>query len=490
MSSSTDTSTSPQNKKPHQEPFTGVAPLLGAALLLGTGGGFVLATILTLSRLLNIPAGPWWTSTVQVHGHLQLYGWAGLFVLGIAFYFLPRLRGRPLAAPWLIPWILVAQVSGLLFRTLSQPFMAIAGSDTWRVLLITSGILECAALVGAVVLLGLTERYTPRAPTQKMSPRQGAPQSRTAFRSILPFLIGAFLSLGVASIVNLVNVVQAAYWSGFVLLPGDNLNVTLGLLGFLVPMALAMSAQSLPMYAGLEAFPRRILWPMAGVYLGGLVLFCVGMASGMQPGSWSGIVGGLGMLLVGISLLLFVGIFLRLMRTRGRLPERVARLAPEPEAVARTYKNRVQTERNAFGPFVALIASAYMWAVLGGLLLVADGLALLFGSEPIFALDAIRHSLALGFITLLICGIAPRMVTGFSGGRITSPKLVLATLWLGNIAALLRIGSLLAAPLLTSIQSAGVSLYSIAFGLSGPIGLALSICLLVNLWPALKSAKR
>ena len=82
------------------------------------------------------------------------------------------------------------------------------------------------------------------------------------------------------------------------------------------------------------------------------------------------------------------------------------------------------------------------------------------------------------------------MVTGFSGGRITSPKLVLATLWLGNIAALLRIGSLLAAPLLTSIQSAGVSLYSIAFGLSGPIGLALSICLLVNLWPALKSAKR
>src|SRR3989442_15843989 len=89
------TTTSSSDKKTHQEPFTRVAPLLGAALLLGTGGGFVLATVLTLTLALHLSVGPWWAAMAQAHGHLQLYGWAGLFVLGEAFHFLPRLRGAP-----------------------------------------------------------------------------------------------------------------------------------------------------------------------------------------------------------------------------------------------------------------------------------------------------------------------------------------------------------------------------------------------------------
>ena len=71
-------------RKPSQEQFTRVAPILGAALLLGTGGGFVLASILTLSSAFHTPLGPWWLAVAQAHGHLQLYGWVGLFVLGKA----------------------------------------------------------------------------------------------------------------------------------------------------------------------------------------------------------------------------------------------------------------------------------------------------------------------------------------------------------------------------------------------------------------------
>jgi hypothetical protein len=113
------------------------------------------------------------------------------------------------------------------------------------------------------------------------------------------------------------------------------------------------------------------------------------------------------------------------------------------------------------------------------------GLTLLSGQTPLFAIDAIRHSLAVGFIALLICGISPRMVPGFSGGKIASPALVSATLWLGNTAALLRVGSILLATALATVGFAGGSLYSVLFGLSGPVGLALAICLAVNLWPAL-----
>lgn len=135
MRADRDMTLSSPEKIPHQEPFTRVAPLLGAALLLGAGAGFALATVLTLTPLLRVAIGPWWLATAQAHGHLQLYGWAGLFVLGVALHFLPRLRGAPLAAPWLVPWILGAQVIGLLLRAFSQPLAVATGAGTlsaWR----------------------------------------------------------------------------------------------------------------------------------------------------------------------------------------------------------------------------------------------------------------------------------------------------------------------------------------------------------------------
>ena len=437
-------------------------------MLLGTGGGFVLATVLTLTLALKVTIGPWWAAMAQAHGHLQLYGWAGLFVLGVALHFLPRLRGTPLALPRLVPWILGFQVTGLVLRAISQPLLAATGTGISGGLLLASGILESIALGGAVLLLGMTAWRGPSLAT------------RPALLGVLPFLVGAFSMLAVASVVNLVNVVQASTAG---LIPGasDDLNVTLGLFGFLVPVALAMSAQSLPMYAGLEAFPRRMLWPLAASYFLGLLL--IGIGPQLAPSSE--MLEGLGMLLIGVVLLVFIGIFLRMMRMRGRLPQKVAQLAPSPEAAAQTYQRKVRAEHHAYGPFVALVASAYLWAILGGLLLTIDGLTMLFGAVAVFAVDAIRHSLAVGFITLLICGIAPRMLPGFSGGSITSPALVSATLWLGNMAALLRVGSLLLAPLLVSLNVAGISLYAIVFGLSGPLGLALAICLTINLWPAL-----
>ena len=78
------------------------------------------------------------------------------------------------------------------------------------------------------------------------------------------------------------------------------------------------------------------------------------------------------------------------------------------------------------------------------------------------------------------------MLPGFSGGTIRSAKLVSATLWLGDIAALLRVGSLLLAPWLTIGH---LNLGQYAFGYSGILGLALALCLAVNLWPALRPAR-
>jgi len=53
--------------------------------------------------------------------------------------------------------------------------------------------------------------------------------------------------------------------------------------------------------------------------------------------------------------------------------------------------------------------------------MVIDGIAVfLFGTLPV-TVDVVRHSFAIGFITLLICGVAVRILPGFSSKAIRSP---------------------------------------------------------------------
>lgn len=465
----------PMAGTPHQQPFGRVAPLLRGALLIGVCGGFLFATILTLVAAFVPGYGAWWVALAQAHGHLQLFGWAGLFVFGVALHFLPRLRGTPLAQPDLVGWVFGLLLASIVVRGICQPVAAASGAGFWRFGLIVSGLLECMA-VGALLICGVQTFL------------QGPPMAqRPALVKVLPLVILAFTGLALAALVNFVNMIALAGSSqGIIFEPGDSLNVTLGLMGFLVPMALAMSAQALPMYAGLKSFTRRTIWILAAIYALGLILYLVGLASGGTGATWSNACTGLGWLGLGGALLAFVVAFIRMICSRGRIPAHMAKLSPTPEQMQQNYRSQIATQRSEFGPFVPLIASAYMWASVAALLLLTDGVGLLVRGTVLVDIDAIRHSLTIGFISLLLCGIAPRMITAFSGGHIVSPKLVAATLWVGNCAALLRVGSIIIQPWVGATSALDLTL----FGLSGPLGLTLAICLLINMWPALPLTDR
>jgi uncharacterized protein involved in response to NO len=139
-----------------QKSFSLVTPILKTALLMGAGGGFLLATVLTLSLAFSVPLGAWWEAVAQAHGHLQLFGWAGLFVLGVALHFLPRLRGTPLAGASLVPWLLGMMIASLVLRAVSQPLLTMSQVSLWRVALVSSGVLETGAFVTILSLLILT----------------------------------------------------------------------------------------------------------------------------------------------------------------------------------------------------------------------------------------------------------------------------------------------------------------------------------------------
>ncbi|GLV58346.1 hypothetical protein KDH_51790 [Dictyobacter sp. S3.2.2.5] len=448
-----------------QVSFAQIALVFRAALLLGAGGGFMLACVLTVTSMVGVQLGPWWPALAQAHGNLQVFGWAGLFVVGVSLYFLPRLRGAPLVAIWPVRWIVGALAVALCVRALAQPWLTVADQPIVRLSLVGSAILECLALCGVVLLLGLMFRRGP------------ALEKRPAFGHTLPLIACSFVCLGLCGVINLVNLWQMT--GGMVPATGDRLFVTLGLFGFLLPMTLGMSARSLPMYAGLDAFPPRRLVSLSFAYISGLLVFCAGILMNWQEAE------GAGMVIIGGILILFVFLFLRTMRARGKLPHKVARLAPEPAKLAQAYRTRVSQERNTYGPFVALVASAYLWVLVSGIFLLINGVSDLLSFAAPLAEDALRHSLTIGFVSLLLCGLAPRMLPGFSGGTIRSARLVSVTLWLGNLAALLRVGSLLFSPWLTIGQ---LNLSPLAFGFSGILGLALALCLAINLWPALRPA--
>lgn len=114
--------------------------------------------MLTLSRALSFPLGAWWIAVVQVHGHLQLYGWVSLFVVGVALHFLPRLRGVPLVGARFLPALLTLVVASLIMRTLCQPELVIIDTLAWRIGLIGSGVGETAAFLGLLTLFVLTAR--------------------------------------------------------------------------------------------------------------------------------------------------------------------------------------------------------------------------------------------------------------------------------------------------------------------------------------------
>ena len=103
---------------------------------------------------------------IQAHGHAQIFGWIGTFILGIGFYSIPKLRrlnGFALPAAW-TSWVL--WTSGVTLRWLAGVYQW-----RWRVLLPLSAALEARRVPD---LLPLRFRPSARGRREKEAGRMGA----------------------------------------------------------------------------------------------------------------------------------------------------------------------------------------------------------------------------------------------------------------------------------------------------------------------------
>jgi uncharacterized protein involved in response to NO len=303
-----------------------------------------------------------------------------------------------------------------------------------------SGLLE---LVGAILAVG----------GLVVAARKGPPlASRAGLVAVIPFAATFFASLLLALVVNAVGLVTEARTTGLVSGATDWTVVHLGLVGMLVPIAAAVSARTFPLYLRLRVPPRRELYAVFGLYLIGLLLrstSVLDLTPALQPVPALGSVI-LGLALVGIVVVVDVP-FRRTLRTRP---------------------GQAWPSVSEYRASDGLIVAAYAWLGVAGLLMILEGLSW-WGWAPRPPLDAERHALGAGLVTLLILGMAIRMVPGFSGRKLYSTRLAWATVWLGNAAALLRV-----LPLFAPSSRVTMAL----LGLAGLLGLAAVACLGLNLW--------
>jgi len=100
-----------------------VAIFTAGALAIALTAGFGLGVWLLLARTAGVGTfGVPWVVLVQVHGTIQLFGFAAMFVMGVALHVLPRFRGAPPAPRVVSAVAFCGTVGAIILRAVAQPF--------------------------------------------------------------------------------------------------------------------------------------------------------------------------------------------------------------------------------------------------------------------------------------------------------------------------------------------------------------------------------
>jgi hypothetical protein len=393
--------TSPQAERaPHYDaPYRN---FIFASLIIGLGGGFVLALLLPLARTLDWSWGATerWQVMLQLHGQLLLIGFGGLFVMGMALRITPRVSARQLALQPLIAALIPTIAGYVLLRSAAQP---LADGLARNVGLAASALLYVAgASVFAAVIWGT------------LLSRKSKAEAAGWF-----FVLGA-LALVATSLINAIQTSQMIDES-LAVAPATRQTALIFTqqFGFLIMFIGGVGSRAIP---GLTGQPRRQIVPRVAaiVFAGGVVLFSallIVMAD-HRPSDVMIRVGVTGLLLTGTGLIMFVWISGALMPA--------SRVAPA---------SKLQ---------FWFVRSAFAWMTVAAALIFWYGLdALTEATVPDqFALDAIRHVLTVGVLVNIIIGMSMLIVPEFAGRRLQHPNerlLVLTLLGATNVASALRL---------------------------------------------------
>lgn len=359
-------------------------------LWIATGIFFMVlpGTILGFTNLLHISVhhglqglSPAW---IQAHGHSQVFGWIGSFVLGIGFYSQPRTRANSGRLP-LACWSLWA--AGLTLHWLAGGYLWF-----WRVTLPLSGLLELAA-----ILLFLYAASQHKLPDSSTRPRT-QPRIEPWMQTVLVSNAALFLAIAIdcvssvrLAITGATPALSHAFDQRYLVLLGW---------GFLAPLVWGFSARWLPIFLGVKPVRGRLLQIAVVVDVLGVI---AGMTGHTVPASM-------------------------FLATAAILAALAIRIFARPERPAKTI--------GIHPSFPIFLRVAYVWSILASFLGIWAATSDLHGG----IWGGSRHALTVGFAAMMVMTVGPRILPHFAGVRgLWSPRLMFVTLLLLLAGCTLRV---------------------------------------------------
>lgn len=322
---------------------------------------------------------------IQAHGHAQVLGWIGSFILGIGYYSIPKLRGGLKPFGLWSAWIAGTMwMSGVLLRWTANVYLW-----HWRMLLPVSAALELAAFL--LFFRAVAQHKPQDSGKQKLDTWVLVVTAGTT--GLLTTLL---LDLG-GCIWLAIHGSSPAFPQGF-----DQRFLVVAAWGFMVPFVWGFGAKWLPTFLGTPPPNHRVL---------GLAVIVHVTA-------------------VGLALAGLFRITTALIVVSSLLAIKSLRIFARPERPAKT--------KGIHGSFPFFVRAAYLWLVVAALL----GVWAANAPNPSGIWGASRHALTVGFISVMVFCVGQRVLPAFSGMRLLfSPKLMFAGLLLLSVGCILRVSS-------------------------------------------------
>ena len=318
------------------------------------------------------------------HGYTQVFGFAALFIMGVAYHVIPRFKGAPLAAPgvasasfWLQTGGVLAVAIGLLVGPpLGAPAQCIGAIALCAAALSFGWVIHRSLAAGPPTPEGF-ERYL----------RAGCAWLAVAAALAVVTAAGA-------------DPLQPAVWEA-------------ALWGFAGSWILGMSLRIVPVFLGVPPLSQRTSSALFGGYqmaVSAWVTVAVIDTWILLPGARA---------LAGVALSLMVGAF-------------VVRLG-----ILGSREHQTQVGDRGYEKFLVV---AYAWLLVALAFIPAwSAVSALSGNPmPALVLDFGRHAFTLGFLTQIIVGVAARLIPVFAGTPLWSTGWRDATFYLLNAAVVTR----------------------------------------------------
>lgn len=434
------------------------------AILIAFYTGINMGTHVAFTIGFDFPLGPGFHAYIQTHGYLQLMGWAGLFIMGVSIHFLSRLAHLNQPITNLVKRIYHWMVGGLVLRFIAHSFLPYFRQSTyygffaWSTMI--SGLAVCVG-----IFLYLRFLFTV---IKNMEPAKISPNRDIRVFLIMNvigwivFAVGSTILLGVMVYTEDVSLMQN--WHVFL--------VDFFLLFTVFPICIGVGLRALPLFMRLPKIDwnvKRFSWIYFGVVVSiiGTKLFYHFIYITVLPKFIYSAT-----FLKNVLLLWFVFKLDILFKTKQDWTE-----AQNEERIPHRRETRKGfPDYGEFGRFEWLIRSAFIWLVIGLFLDMMIQIGLLFKIQMGIGIDGVRHLWLAGFVSLLIMGMAVRMIPGMTGVmKLKHPNRVAWLAIVMNVSVLFRTLSIALPESMLNIIPNGSVMALRLFGFSG-------ILFLIGLW--------